>query len=564
MTRTWALLVMACHLFAVATDDSRLEALARALERRYGPDYSIAVANQPEEGLRRLRSLRETGDQVALVIAQFRMGDSAGVSFLIAAHEIFPGARRVLMIDVGDVTASHDLSQALTLNQIDSYFGQPWASPEEELYPVVNEALRLWALEHEPRYDKAFIVDAPGGLRGPTIRSWLERNTVTTQLLTSTQSDGRALLARHGVTADELPVVVLYNGTVLVNPELDQLSQQLGGRVDPSSDRYDIAVVGAGPAGLAAAVYACAEGLQTIVVEHDCVGGQAGISFNIRNYLGFPWGVNGGELIERAWRQAEQLGAEVIVPRQVTGIRSQGEERIITLSSGAEVEASAVVVAAGVTYRRLGVPAVDALIGAGVFYGAAVSEARSMGGLDVFVLGGGNSAGQAAAHLASSGANVTMLIRGASLEASMSDYLVRELEGAENITVRTHTEVIGAGGSERLEHLDLRDGANGQRTTVAADVLCIFIGAHPNTDWMGAALALDEHGFILTGSDLHGVAVSTWPLDRPPAWLETSLPRVFAAGDIRHGSVKRVAAAVGEGSSAAMLVRERLRGGPTG
>lgn len=553
---------MANHLLAVATDGRCLEALAQALERRYEPDYSVSVASSPDEGSRRVRALRDAGEQVAVVIAQFRLGDSAGISFLIAAHEVFPGARRVLMIDVGDVTASQDLSQALTLNQIDSYFGQPWASPEEELYPVVNEALRLWARQHEPRYDKAYIVDAPGGLRGPKLRSWLERNTVTTQLFTSVQDEGRALLARYEMAGDELPVVVLHNGTVLVKPELDRLSQELGGRIRPSADSYDIAIVGAGPAGLAASVYAGSEGLATIIVEHDCVGGQAGTSSKIRNYLGFPWGVNGGELTERAWRQAEQLGAEVIVPRQVTGIWSEGDDRILTLSSGAEVKAAALVIAGGVTYRRLGVPAVDALIGAGVFYGAAVSEARSMGGLDVFVLGGGNSAGQAAAHLANSGANVMVLMRGASLEASMSAYLVREMKGSENITVRTETDVVGGGSSDRLEYLDLRDRRSGRTTTVVADVLCVFIGAHPNTDWMGGALALDEHGFILTGSDLDGPAGSSWPLDRSPAWLETSMPKVFAAGDIRHGSVKRVAAAVGEGSTAAMLARERLHASP--
>ena len=461
------------------------------------------------------------------------------------------------MIAVGDVSAADELNQALTLNQVDSYFGQPWASPEEELYPVIGEAVRIWALQHQPRYDKALIVDTTDGTRGAQLRRWLERNTVNARLLDADSDEGRALLAEHR-TAGRLPVAVLYDGTVLIDPRDDELAEALGARTHPAHDRYDVVIVGAGPAGLAAAVYAGSEGLRALVVEHDAVGGQAGTSSKIRNYLGFPWGINGGELAERASRQAGQLGTEYLVARSATGLRAAGTDRIVTLSSGDEVTATAVVIAGGVTYRRLGVAAVDALIGAGVFYGAAVSEAQSMGGLNVFVLGGGNSAGQAAAHLANGGANVTVLVRGASLAPSMSDYLVREINASPNITVRFTTEIVDAGTAGRLDHLVLRDRADNTTTTIPADALFIFIGARPHTNWLDGVLALDDNGYLLTGPDLQMTDPASWPLTRAPAWLETSVPDVFAAGDIRHGSIKRVAAAVGEGSTAAMLVREHL------
>jgi thioredoxin reductase (NADPH) len=544
-------------LLAVAPDDRQRAALDEVLRRRFGSDYSIVVTGDGDDARARLTALGAAGEVVAVVIAPYRLGASGGIELLREVRAVHPTARRVLMLDVGDVSAADDLSRALTLAQVDFYFGQPWASPEEEVYPVLAEALRLWAREHQPRYEKTVIVDVANGARGAQLRAWLEGNHVATTLLTADAERALVLLDTNGLTADRFPVAVLYDGRVFVEPSRAELAEALGAFTHPPRERYDVAIVGSGPAGLAAAVYAGSEGLAAIVVEGEVVGGQAGTSTKIRNYLGFPWGVSGSELAELASRQAGQLGADFVFTRPAVALRAEGDDRIVTLAGGDEIRSTAVVLAGGVAYRRLGVPAVDSLVGMGVFYGAGASEARAMGGLDVFVLGGGNSAGQSAAHLASAGARVTVLIRGASIAASMSDYLVQELDAA-GVKVRCNTEVVGAGSETRLEHLDLRDRTTDETETVAADALFIFIGARPHTDWLAGPLALDDNGFVLTGRDLTEHGAERWPLDRPPAWLETSIPGVFAAGDIRHGSVKRVAAAVGEGSTAAMLVREYL------
>jgi thioredoxin reductase (NADPH) len=541
-------------ILAVVPDDRLRAALGDVLSRRYGSDYSVVIVEEPTDGLERLRRLRDDQTEVAVLLAPLRMAGDGGIAFFDAARRLHPTARRIAIIDVGDVSAAGDLSQALTLGQLDMFFGQPWASPEEELHPVVGDALRLWARDNQPRYEKATIVEASGALRGPRLRTWLERNTVATRLLTVDSPDGRGVLAKYHLAGDELPVIVLYDGRVLVNPPDDELAEALGASTHPTQTHYDVAIVGGGPAGLAAAVYAASDGLSTVLIEQEAFGGQAGTSSKIRNYLGFPWGVGGDELTERANRQAELFGAEYVVARSVSGLSANGSDRVLTLSNGDTLAARAVIIAAGVTYRRVNVPAVDNLVGAGVFYGAAVSQARSMGGLDVFVLGGGNSAGQAAVHLAQAGARVSVVIRGPTLAATMSDYLRREIAAADNILVVANSEIIDAGGPQRLERLVLGDRADGSTSDVKADALFIFIGAKPHTEWLGGTLAVDELGFLLTGPDLTQRQPSAWPLDRPPAWLETSVPRVFAAGDIRHGSTKRVAAAVGEGSSAAMLV----------
>ena len=493
------------------------------------------------------------------MIAPYRLGKAGGIEFLRGVRAVHPLPRRVLVLDVGDMSAAEDLSRALTLAQIDFYFGQPWASPEEEVYPVLAEALRLWAREHQPRYEKTVIVDVADGARGARLHAWLEGNHVATTLLAVDADHARALLDAHGLTADRLPVVVLYDGRVLVEPSDAEIAEALGADTHPHRERYDVAIVGSGPAGLAAAVYAGSEGLAAIVVEGEVVGGQAGTSSKIRNYLGFPWGVTGGELAELASRQAGQLGTEFVFTRPAVALRAEGADRIVSLSSGDEIVASTVVLAGGVAYRRLGVAAVDALVGTGVFYGAGAAEARTMGGLEVYVLGGGNSAGQSAAHLASAGARVTVLVRGESVATSMSDYLVQELEAA-GVTVRCNTEVIGA------------EASGGSSASCSA----IASRTRPRPSRRMRCSCSSEPGRTPTGSpgrsrstttdSCSPGATSPRPVPavaaRSPALVaRDELPGVFAAGDIRHGSVKRVAAAVGEGSTAAMLVREQLSPG---
>jgi thioredoxin reductase (NADPH) len=545
-------------ILAVVPEAEVRAALDDVLRRRFGTDYAVILADTAAAGLQQLARCRDEGEHVAVVLARLRMDEMSGIEFQVRARELHRAARRIVIIDVGDRDAAGDLNQALTMNHIDMYFGQPWASPEEELFPVVGEALRIWAREHLPRYEKAVIVDDAGSSRGAWLASWLVRNGVAAGLHAADSPEGIALLSGALTGVHRLPGVLLWNGTVLTAPEDAQLAEALGAPTRPTRARYDVAIVGGGPAGLAAATYASSEGLSTIAIEQTAWGGQAGTTSKIRNYLGFQWGTTGAEFAERAERQAAQLGTEFVVARSATGVSADGADRILLLSNGDRITATSIVIAAGVSYRRLGIAAVDGLVGAGVFYGASASDALTMGGLRVFVLGGGNSAGQAASHLAAAGAQVTVVVRGASLATSMSDYLRREIEGSPGIRVHCNAEVIDAGGVHRLDELVIRDNTTGATTAEPADALFIFIGARPHTEWLGDALALDANGFLLTGQDLVDQRPHAWPLDeRPPAWLETSLPGVFAAGDIRHGSTKRVAAAVGEGATAAMLVGSR-------
>ena len=527
--------------------------LADVIRSRFGSDYDVVISPDVVSGAERLRSAADEGVPVAVAIASLWAG---GLDHLMQVRDLHPGAQRVLVLLVGDIAAQSDIRRALTLNHIDFFFGVPWASPEEELYPIVGEALRLWAREHQPRYDKAAIIDettASGA--GRELWSHLNRNFVQVSLHTLDSESGRRLVEQHDLSTDRLPVLVMWDGRVLVDPTWVEVAEALGAQTRPTDETYDVTVVGCGPSGLAAAAYAASEGLRVVGIEGAAMGGQAATTSRIRNYLGFRWGISGTELGERASRHAEELGADFVVPRMAVGVRVDGDRRIVTLDSGDEVLARAVVLAGGVSYRRLGVPSVDDLTGAGVFYGAGASEAQSMSGLGVFVLGGGNSAGQIATHLAAVGARVTIVVRGDSLARGMSDYLVREIEAARDVQVRLNTQVVGAGSERQLEWLTLRDGSTGADETVKADALFVFIGAQPHTDWLNGTIALDDHGFVLTGRDLPDEA---WPLDRPAAFLETSMPGVFAAGDIRHRSVKRVAAAVGEGSTATLLVREYL------
>jgi thioredoxin reductase (NADPH) len=543
-------------LFLVDDDTDAVRRLGHDLERRYGADYDIASVMSPVDGLTHLQDLQGRDAQVALLIADQWMSEMTGIEFLIKAHEIHPDARRLLVIDVGDVTAETHIVKALTLNQLDFYFGKPWASPEEELYPVTGEALRGWAKSNLPRYEKVKILAPRTSARAHELKNILDRNAIASGFYPVDTTEGRALLSTHAPGTDRFPVLVLYDGRVLIDPAQDEMAETMGAPTTPEPIAYDVAIVGAGPAGLAAAVYAASEGLKTTAIEPQVVGGQASMSSMIRNYLGFPWGIGGNDLTERASRQATGFGTRFVIARSATGLRAVGGERILTLSNQMEVTSRTIVISTGVSYRQLKVPGIDSLVGAGVFYGATLSEVHALQGSNVYVLGGGNSAAQAAVHLATAGARVTILVRGDSLTKSMSDYLVREIAAHSRIDVRLNTKVTGVVGNQHLEGLVLVDSKEGVTVEVPAAALFIFIGAEPHSDWLRSCIACDERGFILTGRDLFAEPNLHWPLERQPYLLETSMPGVFAAGDVRHGSAKRVAAAVGEGATAILLIRQ--------
>ena len=452
---------------------------------------------------------------------------------------------------------SASLQRATTLGRIDFWALKGTASPEELLYPPVQEALTAWTRANRPRHEVVRVVGEQWAPQSHALRDVLARNTVPFGFAATDSDEGRRLLREHHLAPGQLPAVIFRDGSVLHAPSLADVAAALGVSTRPSSEVYDLAILGAGPAGLTAAVYGASEGLDTLVVEPQAIGGQAGTSAMIRNYPGFPRGVSGGELAFRAWEQTLLFGAEFVFMQQATGLTPRGRERVIALTDGSAVLAQAVIVATGVAYRRLGIPSLERFLGVGVFYGAAGVEAPAMTGEEVFVVGGANSAGQAALHLAKFAQQVTLLVRGESLAASMSDYLITQLAAAPNVAVRLGTRVVDGHGQARLEALTVEDGATGQREEVPAAALFVMIGAEPRTEWLRDAIRLDDHGFILTDRDLPAEA---WPLERPPLPFETSLPGVFAVGDVRHGSVKRVAGAVGEGSVAVGSVHQYLAG----
>jgi thioredoxin reductase (NADPH) len=498
---------------------------------------------------------------VALVGADLRLPGTDGVAFLERAHALHRGARRALLVAMDrrgtriPFGALAALQRATALGRIDFWVLKGWAAPEELLYPQIQEALTAWTRAHRPHHEVVRVVGERWAPRSHELRDALTRNTVPFGFYAVDSDEGRRLLREHGVDVARLPAVILHDGSVLHEPTLVDVAGALGVHTRPSSDVYDLAIVGAGPAGLAAAVVGASEGLRTFVVECQAIGGQAGASSMIRNYLGFPRGLSGGELAFRAWEQALFLGAHFAFTPPATRLTARGGEHAIGLADGGEVICRAAIIAAGVAYRRLGIPALDRLIGAGVFYGAAGAEAPALAGEAVYVVGGANSAGQAALHLARFAARVTLLVRGEALAAGMSDYLVQQITAAPNVEVRLHTRVVDGRGAHRLEALVLEDGRTGRREAVAAAAVFVLIGADPRTDWLRGVLQRDARGFILTGRD---VPAAGWPLARPPLPFETSLPGVFAVGDVRYGSVKRVAGAVGEGSVAVGSVHQYL------
>jgi thioredoxin reductase (NADPH) len=460
--------------------------------------------------------------------------------------------RRGTRIPLDDLAT---LQRATALGRIDFSITKGWVTPEEWLYPQVQAALTSWTAAHRPRHEVVRVVGERWSPRTHELRDALARNTIPIGFYAVDSAAGARLVQEYGVDTTRLPAAVLHDGTVLHDPALIDVAAALGVHTQPSLERYDLTIVGAGPAGLAAAVYGASEGLRTFAIEAWSIGGQAGTSSMIRNYLGFPRGLSGGEFAFRAWEQALLFGAHFAFTAPAIRLRALGDERIVALSDGQEVTSSTVILATGVTYRRLGIPTLDRLIGAGVFYGAAGVEAPALVGEEVFVVGGANSAGQAALHLAKFAARVTLLVRGTSLAAGMSDYLINQITATSNVAIRLNTRVVDGRGEQRLEALVVEDGTTRQREEVAAAALFVLIGAEPRTDWLADVVQRDDRGFILTG---HDVDARAWTLPRPPLPYETSLPGVFAVGDVRHGSFKRVAEAAGEGSVAVGSVHRYL------
>jgi thioredoxin reductase (NADPH) len=541
-------------LVVVDDDDTSLQALTRELESRYGVHYQVASCPSAEVALARLAELKAVGADVPLVLADQRMPGMGGTQLLARVRQFFPTARRGLLIPWGERATPAPFLEAAALGQLEFYLNRPVWSPDEQFHRVVTGSLEEWWREHGRRSELVTVIGDDPSARGHEIRDLLARNNVPFGFYPSDSPEGQAALRRLGVSEPAGPVLSLYTGVVLVNPANAEVGEALGLYVRAAGQVYDVVIVGAGPAGLAAAVYAASEGLSTALLEREAFGGQAGTSSRIRNYLGFPDGVSGGELAQRAYEQAWVFGTHLVYGNAATSLAKDQDLLVVGLEDGSEARARAVVIATGVSYRRLGIPELEALAGAGVFYGAGTIEARAVAGKPAFVVGGGNSAGQAALHLSKYAQQVTILIRSRSLAASMSDYLIRQIEAVPNVDVRYRCEVAGGGGSGHLEQLLLRNRDSGQTEETPAAGLFILIGAQPFTGWLPATVRRDQWGFILTGPDTG----QDWTLQRAPFLLETTTPGVFAVGDVRHGSMKRVASAVGDGSTAIRLIHDYL------
>ncbi|KXO94535.1 fused response regulator/thioredoxin-disulfide reductase [Tsukamurella pulmonis] len=546
-------------ILTVDDDPSVSRAVARDLRRKYGGEYRIVRAESGEQALEALKELKLRGDLVAVILADYRMPQMTGLEFLEAAMDVYPGARRLLLTAYADTGAA---IEAINVVDLDHYLLKPWDPPEEKLYPVLDAQLEAWLCSDHRPVPETKVVGHRWSARSSEVREFLARNQVPYRWYTAESPEGQRLLAAAGVDGQQLPLVAAADGTALCAPSDSELAEHVGLNTTPSEEFYDLVVVGAGPAGLGAAVYGASEGLRTVLVERSATGGQAGQSSRIENYLGFPDGVSGGQLTDRARRQANKFGAEMITAADVVALEVTGAGRRVRFSDGTVVGAHTVILATGVAYRQLDAPGIERLTGAGVFYGSAMTEAPACRGQDVYIVGGANSAGQAAAFLSKGARSVTLLVRGDSLEASMSYYLIQQLNSIENVHVRPHTRVIEAHGDDHLTRLTLRDTRSDETEEVPADFLFVFIGAEPRTDWLDGVVARDGRGFLLTGPDLtpDGAAPRTWELDRPPFHLESSVPGVFVAGDVRSESAKRVASAVGEGAMAVMFVHRHLEG----
>jgi thioredoxin reductase (NADPH) len=544
-------------LLAVDDDVNVLEAVVQDLRRQYGATYRVMRAASAQAALDTLAQLKNRQEPVALICSDQRMPGITGVEFLERSREIYPDSKRVLLTAYADTEAA---IQAINSARIHYYLNKPWDPPEEKLYPVLSDLLEDWHAGYQPPFEGLRVIGHRWSLKDHKVRTFLSSNHVPYRWMDIAGGDEALnLLNERQLDTTRLPVVLFPDGSALVDPEPAELATRVGLRTQAAQDFYDIVVVGAGPAGLAAAVYGASEGLRTLVIEPQAPGGQAGSSSKIENYLGFPAGVTGADLGRRAHIQATRFGAEFLTQR-ATGMRIDGQYRFIQLADGREVSSHVVLLALGVHYRKLTIPGAERLTGRGIYYGAALVEAVSCKDEDVFVVGGANSAGQAALHFARYARKVTMLVRGAGLAATMSKYLIDEIARTSNIELQAFTQVVEAFGEERLEALQLK-GPDGKRQ-VPASSLFVFIGAAPGTEWLPASVLRDEYGFLLAGPDLRsdGKPPDGWREPREPFLLESSIPGVFVAGDVRHGSIKRVASAVGEGSIAVQFAHQYLAG----
>jgi thioredoxin reductase (NADPH) len=549
-------------LLVVDEDQTVLEDVSTQLVQRYAQDYRVETLREPRRALPVLAELASAGKDVALVLAGNSLLDATSDELFDRARQLHPHAKRALVVPAGawvDRSSAEAILDSMALGRIDYYVPKPAGSPDEVFHQAISSFLLEWATERRIVPHTVHIVGESWSGRSAELREVFERCAVPHDFYLADSAQGREFLVRAGPTA-QLPLMVLPNGRALSDPSDAEIAQAAGAPVDFEEHAFDLVIIGSGPAGLSAAVYGASEGLRTLVVDEGGIGGQARSSSLIRNYLGFPRGVSGNRLAEQAYEQASVFGAGFVLMHTATALGRSGSRLDVSLSNGRRVSAAAVILATGASYRRLDAPALEALKGAGVFYGAPASEAHALSGKDAYIVGGGNSAGQAALHLARYARRVTLVVRAASLEAGMSHYLVREVEAAPNVEVRAGNAVVGGGGNGRLQELVLRESATGDEKTVGADALFVLIGARPHTDWLPHEIARDARGFLFTGDDVpddHGR-----PLQRRRFALETSMPGVLAAGDVRHGSVKRVASAVGEGSIAVQIIHNLLADEP--
>ena len=538
-------------LLVVDDDPDVLRAIARDLRRRYGQDYRVLRASSADEGLAALDELKERGDPVALLLSDQRMPRMNGVEFLSQAMERYPKSKRALLTAYADTQAAID---AINQSQVDYYLLKPWDPPEERLYPVLDDLLADWRAGFRPGYGGVRVVGSRWSSEAHRIKDFLARNAVPYQFIDVESDEAKAM----GADEADLPLVILPEGERMAAPDPRTLAERLGLRTSADAEFYDLAIVGGGPAGLAAAVYGASEGLRTVLIEREAPGGQAGTSSNIENYLGFPSGLSGSDLARRAVTQAERFGVEIVAPQEAESLTVDGPYKRIRLADGSEIACHVLMLAMGVSWRKLPADGADRLAGRGIYYGAAMTEAMSCKNETVYIVGAGNSAGQAAMYFAEYAERVVMVVRGDDLGKSMSHYLVERIEAHERIDVLLHTEVMAACGGDHLESLVLRNNETGEDEEVETRYLFVFIGAAPRTEWLDGVVVRDERGFVLTGPDLSDGHLDGWPLEREPFLLEASIPGVFVAGDVRHESVKRVASAVGEGSVAVHFMHQHL------